>query len=284
MNARRDGFTLVETLIVVVLGAVLMGSIYQMVIIQEKSTRQQYAIVQTNENVQTAISIIANDLKEISARDSDVVAVDSTDITIRAMRKAGVVCDKGPADAYIDVWEVGAPFVGTDSVLIFADGVNLVSNSDDGWIKGSISAATPAIAACSGANPLNVTNIRRIVLSGGSLANVAPGALIRSFVPTRYRLVDNGEWGELRRTEGTGTETTLIEQLSNNAEGGLRMRFYDSAGVAIPLANLTARRYDIMRAQIKVAGKAVATATTQGNRFRDSLITQVYVRGNVRSR
>jgi prepilin-type N-terminal cleavage/methylation domain-containing protein len=282
MNSRRDGFTLVEVLIVVVLGAVLMGSIYQMIIIQEKSTRQQYAIVQTNENAQAALSVLANDLKEISARDSDVIAVDSTDITVRAMRKAGIVCAKGPGDAYIDVWEIGAPFIGTDSVLVFADGTNLVSNSDDGWVKGTVTSATPAIGGCVG-NPLGVANTRRLILSS-ALANVGPGALVRSFVPTRYRLVDNGEWGELLRTEGTGTETAIIEKLASNAEGGLRMRFYDSAGVAIPLANLTTRRFDIMRAQIKVTGKGVSTATTAGNRFRDSLTTQVYVRGNLRSK
>lgn len=282
MNTRREGFTLVETLIVVVLGAVLMGSIYQMVIIQEKSTRQQYAIVQTNENVQQALAIITGDLKEISARDSDVVAVDSTDITIRAMRKAGVVCAKGPGDAYIDVWEMGAPFTNADSVLVFADGVNLVGASDDGWVKGAVTGAAAPGTPCAG-NPLSAAAQRRINLST-PLTNVQPGALIRSFVQTRYRLVDNGEWGELRRTEGSGGEVAIIEQLANNAEGGLRMRFYDSAGVAIPLANLTTRRYDIMRAQIKVAGKAVSTATTSGNRFRDSLVTQVYVRGNVRSK
>jgi prepilin-type N-terminal cleavage/methylation domain-containing protein len=283
MNARRDGFTLVETMIVVVLGAVLMGSIYQMVVIQEKSTRQQYAIVQTSENVQTAIAIIANDLKEISARDSDVIAVDSTNIAVRAMRKAGIVCAKGPMDAYIDVWELGAPFVSADSVLVFADGTNVVASSDDGWVRSTVTTANVPGVPCAG-NPLGVTNTRRLVLST-SMANIQQGALIRSFVPTRYRLIDSGQWGELRRTEAGGTETTIIEQLGTHAEGGLRMRFYDSAGVAIPLANLNTRRYDIMRVQIKVAGKAVAQASTTGNnRFRDSLTTQVYLRGNARSR
>jgi prepilin-type N-terminal cleavage/methylation domain-containing protein len=282
MNTRRDGFTLVETMIVVVLGAVLMGSIYQMVVIQEKSTRRQYAIVQTSENVQTAIAIITNDLKEISARDSDVVAVDSTNITVRGMRKAGIVCFKDPGNAYIDVWELGAPFVAADSVMVFSDGVNLVASSDDGWARSTVSSANVPGTPCVG-NPLGVTNTRRIVLTTAMTA-IQQGALLRSFVPTRYRLVDSGEWGELRRTESGGTETTIIEQLGTHAEGGLRMRFYDSAGVAIPLANLTTRRFDIMRVQIKVAGKAVATATTTGNRFRDSLTTQVYLRGNSRSR
>ena len=47
MNHRAAGFTLAETLVVVLVGALVMGSIYQMVIMQDRSTRQQYAVVET---------------------------------------------------------------------------------------------------------------------------------------------------------------------------------------------------------------------------------------------
>src|SRR5207253_2677763 len=80
MNARREGFTLVEIMIVVLLGSIIMGSIYQMVVLQEKTTRSQYAQIQTSENTQMALAVVTNDLKEISARDSDIVALDSTSI------------------------------------------------------------------------------------------------------------------------------------------------------------------------------------------------------------
>jgi hypothetical protein len=99
---------------------------------------------------------------------------------------------------------------------------------------------------------------------------------------TRYRLVDSGEWGQLLRTE-EGVETPIIEQLATEAEGGLRLRYFDAAGAAIPLNNLDARLADIMRIQMKVAGKAMTSASATGeNRWRDSLLTQVYLRGNDR--
>lgn len=279
MNSRRGGFTLVETLIVVVLGAVVMGSIYQMVVIQEKTTRHQYAIISTSENVQMALAVLTNDLKEISARDGDVTAVDSTSISFRALRKVGIVCRKSAANDWIDVWELGAAFLASDSVVVFADGANLSSPNDDSWIPLRVSGTGAGVCA---ANPLAVANIRRVTFTGTPLANVKVGALVRSFAPTRYRMTDNGEWGQLLRTEA-GVETPIIEQLSNLNEGGLRMRYFDSTGVAIPLNNLTARRADIMRVQIKVAGKAPTSPTaTGGNRYRDSLLTQVYLRGNAR--
>lgn len=280
MNARNSGFTIVETLIVVVLGAVVMASIYQMINIQEKTTREQFSIVKTNENAQMAMGVLSSDLKEISARDSDIVAIDSTSITFRALRKAGVVCAKGLLNNFVDVWELGGPFVAGDSVLIFSDGANTASSTDDRWTRLPVLAVVAGIACP--ANPLGAT-MRRLSFAGFPLASIQDGALIRSFNPnTRYRLVDNGTWGELRRTEA-GTETALIEELATVAEGGLRLRYLDSAGVTIPAANLTARRYDVMRIQIKVRGKGVSAATRTGsNRYTDSLISQVYLRGNSR--
>lgn len=280
MKTRNSGFTIVETLIVVLLGAVVMATIYKMVIIQEKTTREQFSIVQTAENAQMALAVLASDLKEISARDSDVVAADSTSITFRALRKAGIVCTKGLFNDYAYVWELGGPFVAEDSVLIFADGANTASSIDDRWNRLRVSSVVAGVACP--ANPLGLTT-RRLNFAAGALANIQEGALVRSFNPaTRYRLADNGTWGELRRTEA-GTETPLIEQLATVAEGGLRMRYFDSAGVAIPVANLSTRRFDIMRIQIKVRGKGVSAATSTGsNRYSDSLITQVYLRGNSR--
>lgn len=279
MNTRRAGFTLVETLIVVVLGAVVMGSIYQMVVIQEKTTRHQYAIISTSENAQTALAVMTNDLKEISARDGDIMTVDSTFITFRALRKVGIICRKAGNNSWVDVWEMGGAFVPGDSVLIFMEGANTSSPNDDTWLPARVSSAGAGNCAT---NPLGVTNIRRLNVGGTPFANVGLGSPVRSFVPTGYRLADNGEWGQLMRSED-GVETAIIEGLSPQAEGGLRMRFFDSTGVAIPLANLTARRSDIMRMQMKVTGKAVTSATsTQGNRYRDSMLTQVYLRGNGR--
>lgn len=274
----RGGFTLVETIIAMLLGAVVMASIYQMINIQEKTTRHQYAIAQTSDNAQMAMSLLTNDLKELSARDGDIVAVDSTSITFRALRKAGVVCTK-INNSTIDVWELGAPFAAADSVLVFADGASATTSSDDTWVPGSVSAT--AAAACAG-NPLAAPTSRRLSFVGTPFGPVQSGALVRSFERTRYRLTDSAGFGRLLRTQN-GVETPIIEGLATAAEGGLRMRFFDSAGVAIPLNNLTARRTDIMRVQLKVAGKAVTSATkTQGNRFTDSLKTQVYLRGNAR--
>jgi prepilin-type N-terminal cleavage/methylation domain-containing protein len=279
MNTQRPGFTLAETLVVVVLGAVVMSSIYQMVNIQERTTRHQHAVISTSDNAQAGLAVLANDLKEISARDGDVIAADSLSIRFRALRQTGVICNKDAGNNWIDVWELGGAFENGDQILVYEEGPNVDSPNDDQWLNLTI---TTAGAGACGANPLGVTNTRRLNVGGAPFTNVTRGGLVRSFMETRYRLIDSGEWGQLLRTE-EGVETPILEQLATQDEGGLRLRYFDSTGVAIPLANLDARLSDIMRIQMKVAGKAVTNASATGdNRWRDSLLSQVYLRGNAR--
>jgi prepilin-type N-terminal cleavage/methylation domain-containing protein len=279
MNTQRPGFTLAETLVVVVLGAVVMSSIYQMVNIQERTTRHQHAVISTSDNAQAGLAVIANDLKEISARDGDVIAADSLSIRFRALRQTGIICNKDVGNGWVDVWEIGGAFEGGDEILVYEEGPNADSPNDDQWLNMTITSV--GAGACA-ANPLGVTNTRRINVGGAPFTNVARGGLVRSFMETRYRLIDSGEWGQLLRTE-EGVETPILEQLATIDEGGLRLRYFDAAGAAIPLNDLDARLADIMRIQMKVAGKAVTNASVTGdNRWRDSLLSQVFLRGNER--
>ena len=284
MNSRSGGFSLAELLVVVILGALIMGSIYQMVIMQDRTTREQYAIIETQQNARTALAVLTSDLKEISAADGDVTAADSTSISFRALRKAAIACAVDPSDTYLDVGEFGDTFVVGDSVLVFADGASTATSSDDAWLP--LQVRSVGVGLCIGSNPLNAAVVRRITFNGTTpVANVEVGALVRSFRPTRYRITDSGEWGQLMRTEGN-TEVAIIDRLATTNDGGLRLRYFDEAGTAITSAELqtAANRARIMRLQVKVRGKGVSTATSTGtNRFQDSLVTSVYMRGNVRT-
>ena len=284
MNARAAGFTLVEMLIVTVLGALVMGSIYQMIMIQDRTTRQQYAIVQNNQNARMALSVLTADLKEVSSRDSDIYEADSTVIGFRAMRKAGLACSVNGGSNHMDVNVLGEPFAAGDSVVVFVDGASAVSMNDDSWRALAVNSV--ASATCD-SNPLAAATTQRLTFGSGALANVMPGALVRSFVRTRYQLVDNGEFAEIQRSEGSAAAVPIIDGIAPIADGGLRLRYIDSTSAVIPYSSLGtagARRNQIMRIEVKVRGKAEPRISTTGNRYSDSLVTQVYVRGNGRSR
>ena len=284
MNSRAQGFTLVEILMVTLLSAIVMGSIYQMIVLQDRSTREQYAIVETQQNARTALAVMTSDLKEVSAVAGDVSAADSLSISFRALRKAGIACAKDAGNGYLDVHELGGAFAVGDSVVVFAEGANVNSANDDTWLTLQISnVAALTVASCGGLNPFNASGWRRIYFNASPLALVTTGALVRSFTPTRYRITDNGEWGQLMRTE-SGTETAIIEHLSRTSDGGLRLRYFNQAGAQIPDNTLAANLANIMRVQVKVRGKAVSQVDKAGNnRYQDSLVTTVYMRGNYRT-
>jgi prepilin-type N-terminal cleavage/methylation domain-containing protein len=278
----RAGFTLTETLVVVLVGALVMGSIYQMVIMQDRTTREQYARVETAQNARTSLAVMVNDLKEISAADGDIIAADSSDITFRALRKAALSCSKG-TNSSLDVWVLGAPFEAGDSVLVFAEG-NVNSTADDQWVRGQLQAVLPG-ALCGGYDPYGVTiaKMKTLVFTGAPLANVNNRTFVRSFITTRYRTQNNGEWGQLMRTD-TAAEQPIIDRLATETDGGLRLRYFNAAGTQIANNNLSTNLNNIMRIQVKVRGKAAATVSRTGeNRFQDSLVTSVYLRGNYRT-
>lgn len=286
MNSRSEGFTLVEMLVVTLLSAVVMGSIYQMIVMQDRTTREQHAIVETQQNARTALAIMTGDLKEISAVQGDVTDATANSITIRALRKAGIACAKDPLNMYIDVHELGAPFQAGDNVFVFAEGANTSSANDDSWLTLTVSNVTNlTVANCANLDPFTARGWRRLHFVGLlPLANVTPGALVRSFTTTRYRIQDNGEWGELRRTENNGAEVALVDHLSSTADGGMQLRYFNSAGAQIADGALAANLANIMRVQVKVRGKAVTAVTSTGNnRYQDSLVTSVYLRGNYRT-
>ena len=286
MNSRSEGFTLAEIMIVVLLSSIIMGSIYQMIVMQDKTTREQYAVIETQQNARTALAVMTADLKEISAVDGDVLGATETSISFRALRKGAFVCNVGLNT--IDVAELGAPFVVGDNVLIFSEGANANSAADDSWLNRQVSAVDAlASTSCTG-NPFGAVGWRRLLLSLPP-TNVQQGALVRSYTPMRYRISDNGEWGQLMRRVaepplGTAVESAIIDRLSSTAEGGLQLRYFNAAGTQIPVANLATNLNNIMRVQVKVRGKAVTSvATTGSNRYQDSLVTTVFLRGNFRS-
>lgn len=274
----REGFTLVELLVVTVIGTIILASVYQTIVVQQQSVRQSYAIIGTQQNVRTAIQVLTSDLREVSGTDGDVTAADSISIAYRALRKAGVVCESDTTGGnWLSVAYVGEAFAAPDSLLIYADGPTRSAN-DDIWIRSSVSSVAPT-TDCAG-NPIS-TNVLRINLAPAASSIVRPGGLIRSFVPVRYRLTDSGTEGHLVRVEGPDS-VAIVEDLTPMAGQGLRFRFWDTAQVAIPVANLAsqATRNTIGRIQVKVRGSAIGGATGVNREFSDSLVSTIYLRGN----
>jgi prepilin-type N-terminal cleavage/methylation domain-containing protein len=284
MQSRRGGFTLAELLIVALIGSIVLGTAYQTIIVQQKAIRQSYAIVGTQQNVRTAMQVLTSDLREISATDADITRADSVSIGYRAMRKAGVVCvSDTTSGTYVVVATIGDAFVAGDSLLVYADGAG-TGMTDDRWIQTTVSSVASSTLCPS--HPL-VSSIQRINFASPATLMVRPGAMVRSFVPVLYRITNVGNEGHLIRGEGPDT-VAIVEDLSTIANQGLRFRYWDTARVQISSSALAAsqsQRNMLSRIQVKLRGTAVGGSSAVATReFSDSLVTNVYLRGNLKLR
>lgn len=276
MNRRSPGFTLVELVVTVVVTAAILAAVMQAVVVQQRTYREQMGILNARQTARTALELIGTELREISATGGDIYAVSRDSITFRAFRKVGVVCAR-PSTNRIEVWELGDKFVNGDSALVFSN-PDPEAQPDGSWIPISVQQRDASGTSCTeawGNYPLTVLQM----FSTYSATQVAPGALVRGFVPVTYgRYQINGEW-VIGRREGKGPVVPLLGPIEEN--DGLTFRYFDVNDVNItPLPNdvmdeNTRRRIRRIEIAVRARRGDVGTSTVV-----DSLVTQVALRGN----
>ena len=97
----RRGFTLVELIIVAVLGAVVVGSTYEIMLSSQRAYTVQTAQIQGQQTVRAGIAILFSELREMSRAEGDILTMGSDRIEVRAMRAFGLVCGVGAAGSPI---------------------------------------------------------------------------------------------------------------------------------------------------------------------------------------
>lgn len=276
MNRRSPGFTLVELVVTVVVMAAILAAVMQAVVVQQRTYREQMGILNARQTARTALELIGTELREISATGGDIYAASRDSITFRAFRKVGVVCAR-PSTNRIEVWELGDQFVDGDSALVFSN-LDPQAQPDGTWLPISVKQREASGTSCTeawGNYPLTVLQM----FSSYSATQVAPGALVRGFVPVTYgRYQINGEW-VIGRREGKGPVVPLLGPIAD--VDGLTFRYFDVNDVNItPLPNdvmdeNTRRRIRRIEIAVRARRGDVGTSTVV-----DSLVTQVALRGN----
>ena len=279
MNGRAGGFTLLELLVVVVLGAVAIGAAYQTLTLQERASRHQNAIITTLETNRTAIDVLAAELREISAADGDLLMAAPESLTFRAFRKAGIVCQVDPPG--LDVWVLSdAPFAAGDRVLVFQD-FDPTTTDDDAWSGPAV--VTGVGAAAGGCAAAWSKPTARLSLAGLTVGptNISPGGPVRSYEVLTYGHYQiGGEWSFGQRVEGRPV-VPLVGPLAPPEQRGLVFRYYDAAGTPLsaPLAAPDLRR--VARIEVKVRAATPGAVVGSGNgTYVDSLVMQINLRGN----
>ena len=261
----NGGFTLVELLIVAVLGIVVVGATYQMILTSQRAYTIQTAQIQGQQTVRAGIDVLFSELRELSGSEGDILTMNSDQIEVRVMRAFGLVCNVGLTGSPIRVKKVGRYFASGDSVVVFADNDPDIA-TDDTILSGAIaSVSAPLTETCTGTDTAQSLAIPALV---AAFANdtVRVGAPVRGFVIYTYGLfTEDGEY-YLARQSGTTTEP-LVGPLSSN---GVSFTYRDAVG------NVTTDPRAV--SQIEVTLRSRSNVTGDRGPVTDSLTTAIYLR------
>lgn len=244
MTQARDGFTLVELLVALVLFGLVGTSIYQVLVTNQRLYLRQTETVSTNQAARAAASVLPGEIRELSATDvlgSDVLTATATGFRYRALQNVYFAC----ADALAGTVTVDgtrwfglrAIAAGTDSLLVFAEN-DPTTRTDDTWRHVDVTAAVAGVACSGGAASLTLT-------VNGDVTGVLTGAPVRAFQPAEVSLYEDasGDWWLGRRTyDKAGAAWSSIQPVVGPlTEDGLALVYYDENGAVTADRALIAR-------------------------------------------
>jgi prepilin-type N-terminal cleavage/methylation domain-containing protein len=265
----RSGFTVVELLVVTVLGSLILMAAYNVLITNQRAYTVNAANMQGQQTVRAGMELLFSELREISPEGGDLLRMDGDSVTIRVMRSAALICDstaQGSSDQYRwDVVTLGDTLESADSVWLFAEHDSSTVN-DDVWFKSTVVALVGA-GTCSG----QTTQAVRFGWGGAMGADTPTvGGLIRTFETYTYGLgIYDGSPYLVRKLEPNGQSVPLVGPLRSGT--GVRFQYLNQNG------STTAVAADVRQIVVTLRTEHEAR-DTQGELVRDSLRARIYTR------
>jgi len=217
---RRQGFTLPELLVVIVLGSVIAGALYQTLIYQQRLYTQERSTTYRHDALRLANAVLSADLREASATGGDFVATEADSLSLRSPVGFGIVCavDSGGGKLGLFGLQGRMGNLSGDSLLIY---------HPDGWLVRVREAESEEASSltCPYSNGLAVELVIRV---SGSLTGIPVGAPVRAFHRYTYSLEENRDDWWLARTDGSATEI-LVGPFAGDGTG-LSFEYFDAAG------------------------------------------------------
>lgn len=267
-RSNRKGFTLVEMLMVLVLGTITVGSAVVVFMNSNRVHLAQSEQIRVQQTARAGIEILTSELREVSNGGGDILAINANWVTIRMMGEWSLVCEVDYSNSRFEVINIGPDLAVNDSIFLFAENDTLRAE-DDVWLAGMISAVNSGntCPASAGSFPSH-----RIDLSGISAAlavdSVRTGAPIRTFEHFTYGAYTiSGELFVGREDSGS-IVTPMVGPIR---PGGLVFTYRDEFGAT------TTTLTDIAQIDISLTVDADVT-DTNNNLLQDSVATTVFLR------
>ena len=295
----RSGFTLAELLIALVLFGVVMGTVMQVIVRQQRFHRGATETVEMRGTLRHAAAVLPAELRAIHPAGGDIQEWSQSSIAFRAFTASSMICRRPtsttivlpPAtltqDNALSAW-LQAPVVG-DSILVYDENLG-IGNEDDLWLPYEITAVSTAAAVtgCPSADGYTLAGdaaatTYQLTLSAALPATVLAGAPTRVYRSTRYELYQAADerWylgsahchpaqtpqcGDLQPVSGPYRALSL-----NTAISGLTFWYFDATGTSLdPTIDDPAQ---VARIEVVVRGEIQTPFNTEHatGTYRDSL-------------
>ncbi len=294
---RRRGFTLVEVLVGLVLLGLVSAVLFQVIVGSQRVSRAQTARSEVQGSARAGALMLPGDFREIgfsngpysAANLSDIIAMSANSIQVRAQRGFGFTCGTLGGSLVVTVrtgpstdprvWQgLRQPAVG-DRVLVFYDGANVNSATDDGWLPATVTGTAASSSACS--SPSGSGLFLTLSPIGGTFTNyswIRDGSPVRLYEEVQYSLYQESgrTWLGAQVTSQAGSS---VQPVLGPLDGtsGLQFRYFDANGNQISDYSQVA---NVRSIEVQVNG-ASSQAVQRGGGF-GSAVAQDTVRFTTR--
>lgn len=263
----QRGFTIIEMVIVSVLGSLIVMAAYEILHTNQRAYTMQTAKVQSQQSVRAGLDVLTSELRELSRTGEDLLVLGRDSMTVRVMRAFGLICDVDTTGSPITVKKVGRFFSVRDSIFTFVDNDPDKSTDDTIYVVRINSIDTTAVCPTGGdsAQVMRSPRLRAIHTAGDTMRDGGP---VRAFTRFTYGLVSSGGEYYLGRTDVAGTTSIMVGPLTST---GIRFSYYDSVGGITTTPSLVYSIGVTITTQSRVKDE-------RGNFIGDSLTTRIHLR------
>lgn len=272
MTRERRGFTLVELLVVVVLGSLVLMAALQVLITNQRTYTAQSAVISGQQSTRMALEVLFSELRELSPSGGDIMMMSQDSLRVRLMRKFSIVCATDYSGVGLGNFDItvlrlpGATFATGDSIFVFANN-DEGDDADDVWIKTSI--GNVASQSCPQAGSPPGMELRFGGLAALFMADsVGLGAPVRSFQHFTFGLTTYDGQPYLGRKQGN-VWTPIAGPLQ--AGTGIEFVYRDALG------NVTATATDVRQIVTRIRTRS-DVLNSLNRPVTDSILAWVHTR------
>jgi prepilin-type N-terminal cleavage/methylation domain-containing protein len=266
-SSYERGFSLIEVLVVTVLGTLLAVGTFKIVNLTQRINTAQAAQVRGQQSLRAGLGILYAELRELSPSDGDLLTMATDSISFRAMRQVGYVCvtNYSTNPPRFTLRRTGRWLGVGDSIVALADN-DPTKAVDDRWITGKVTSADTT-STCSG-----LDKAQDVYVEGLSPSDtIRIGAMVRSYAPFTYGLFEFDGQPFLGRRSAGASPQPLVGPLRGKSEGGLAFTYLDANNAVTLVGSDVAQIQVELRTASRILG-------TDGRPVSDSIVTRIYPR------